>query len=1009
MVKQHASQGDSWRHILNELQQTSGSVEGLERRIVLCRQALAQVRRQAHPIDWAYLHFELGFCLSESSDGDRIEDLEEAIKHYGRASEVYTRRTHSDEWEIIQENLANSHYEVAREYSRRTETTGADDLERAIAHYEAALEMWGPKDYPEGWAQANHGLGYALFRRSQGDREENLERAIACYEAALSIRTADAHPIERAETLHNLGLVYIERYRDDRAGNLERAIQLFQAASEIPQYAQDRAKLAKTQSNTGTAYLQRIRGERADNVEQAIECYQAALAEQEQVGTPAEWAATNHNLGIAYAQRLLADRGENLERAIDHLKQALKEVLSGTYHYATTHNVLCDVRWRLGGHLRYTAPEQASHHLEQALDHARIASKVYGRQGYPRKWALAQHNMGNVYCDRIAGEPAQNLEDGIQCYQAALEVRTREALPFEWAQTTNNLGTAYQDRLCGRRHKNLEEAARYFGAALEIHQPAAFPVDARRAARNLGNLHFEERQWARAHAAYDTAVKAAETLYRASFSPGGKEAELAQNTTLYERLVQVCLEQPDYRAALVAAEGGKARTFLDQMGQGAFPPPPGLSSKLLRDEAALIESLRGQEQALSALSGGSLLLSERSEEPSSAARDLLSQRSRQLNALDAVWQEMARDPAAREYVAMRRGEPLTWRDMEALAGRLGPNAAQVEFYTLPNEIAVFILRAGWDAPRVHRAPVGTCQLAEYVARFDNEVAGFPFYEASDQALSEGDDQTWQDLAGPLMADVLPHLKDVEIVYFIPHGLLHYLPLHALEVNGTPLIEHLPIRFAYAPSAAVLGRVLEQGKTRVTGDPRSALVVGNPTGDLPGTEKEAQLVADRFGVKPYLGAQATRGHVLAEIERHRYVHLACHGVFHPSDPLQSGLKLHDGVLTAQEILELRLRAELVVLSACATGRQQVGRGDELMGLLRVLLYAGAPSLVASLWPVDDRSSLDLMQHFYQALDGQGPSSPPDWAKMLYTAMLEIRHEQGWEHPYFWAPFILVGSA
>jgi len=705
-------------------------------------------------------------------------------------------------------------------------------------------------------------------------------------------------------------------------------------------------------------------------------------------------------LGIAYAQRLLADRGENLERAIDHLKQALKEVLPGTYHYATTHNVLCDVRWRLGGHLRCTDPEQASHHLEQALDHARIAAEVYGRQGYPRKWALAQHNMGNVYCDRIAGQPAQNLEDGIQCYQAALEVRTRKALPFEWAQTTNNLGTAYRERLYGRRRKNLKEAAHCFREALAEHEPVLFPVDARRAARNLGDLHFEERQWAQAHAAYDKAVKAAETLYRASFSPGGKEAELAENTALYERLVHVCLEQPDDGAALVAAEGGKARTFLDQMGQAAFPPPPSLSSELLRDEAELIENLRGGEQALSVLSSGGLLLSERSEEPSSAARDLLSQRNRQLNALDAVWQEMARDPTAGEYVAMRRGEPMTWEGMRALAERLGPNTALVEFYTLPNEIAVFTLRAGWDAPRVHRAPVGTHQLASYVDRFTDEVVDFLSWE--------GDDQTWQGLAGPLMADILPHLKDAELVYFIPHGPLHCLPLHALEVNGTPLIERLPARFAYAPSAAVLGRVLEQGKTRGRGGPVSALVVGNPTGDLPGAEQEAQLVAERFGVKPYLGAQATKARVLAEIERHRYVHLACHGEYHPSDPLQSGLKLHDGVLTAQEILKLRLSADLIVLSACATGRQKVGRGDELMGLLRVLLYAGASSLVASLWPVDDRSSLDLMQHFYQALDGQDTSSLPDRAEMLGAAMLKVRREQGWEHPYFWAPFILVGA-
>jgi CHAT domain-containing protein len=127
-----------------------------------------------------------------------------------------------------------------------------------------------------------------------------------------------------------------------------------------------------------------------------------------------------------------------------------------------------------------------------------------------------------------------------------------------------------------------------------------------------------------------------------------------------------------------------------------------------------------------------------------------------------------------------------------------------------------------------------------------------------------------------------------------------------------------------------------------------------------------------------------------------------------EPLRSCLVLHDGALTAQEILKLRLGADLLVLSACQTARQQVGRGDELMGLVRVLLYAGATSLVVSLWSVDDCSTGELMQHFYDMLYAGEPAQHVNRAKVLRQAMLDIRRQPGWEHPYYWAPFILTGG-
>jgi CHAT domain-containing protein len=135
-----------------------------------------------------------------------------------------------------------------------------------------------------------------------------------------------------------------------------------------------------------------------------------------------------------------------------------------------------------------------------------------------------------------------------------------------------------------------------------------------------------------------------------------------------------------------------------------------------------------------------------------------------------------------------------------------------------------------------------------------------------------------------------------------------------------------------------------------------------------------------------------------------IHLACHGDFHPDNPLFSGLALQDGWLTTLEIFNWRLSASLVTLSACQTGRGVVGGGDDLAGLMRAFLSAGARTLVLSQWAVADQATALLMRNFYRAL-ASGEEKP----SALRRAMLDLLHGDPLnQHPYFWAPFFLVGD-
>jgi len=138
-----------------------------------------------------------------------------------------------------------------------------------------------------------------------------------------------------------------------------------------------------------------------------------------------------------------------------------------------------------------------------------------------------------------------------------------------------------------------------------------------------------------------------------------------------------------------------------------------------------------------------------------------------------------------------------------------------------------------------------------------------------------------------------------------------------------------------------------------------------------------------------------------------LHLSCHGHFNSKDPMASSLIFPDSFLRAREILDLHIKAELVTLSACETGRNENKPGEELVGLTRSFLYAGAPSVLVSLWKIHSETTRDIMIDFYKQLKNGG-SKTIDLATALQTAQKNIMQKSEHNHPYFWAPFVLVGD-
>jgi CHAT domain-containing protein len=182
------------------------------------------------------------------------------------------------------------------------------------------------------------------------------------------------------------------------------------------------------------------------------------------------------------------------------------------------------------------------------------------------------------------------------------------------------------------------------------------------------------------------------------------------------------------------------------------------------------------------------------------------------------------------------------------------------------------------------------------------------------------------------------------------------------------------------------------------------------GRLPYAVEEARSVAAITGGDAFVEAEATPQRLRELGQSYGCIHLATHGDFRPDNSLFSGLALAQQWLTTLDIFGLQLNASLVTLSACQTGRSALGGGDELLGLMRAFLHAGASSLVLSLWPVEDRSTARLMEAFYTHLvSGQGKAEALSAAQQRFIGQRPAGTDgEMTSHPYFWAPFYLVGD-
>jgi len=507
-----------------------------------------------------------------------------------------------------------------------------------------------------------------------------------------------------------------------------------------------------------------------------------------------------------------------------------------------------------------------------------------------------------------------------------------------------------------------------------------------------------------AQAEYRQAIREVERL-RSQLRIEQRADFLADKQAIYEEMVELCLALEQPAQALTYVEMIKSRTLHDLLTLQANGWTDAESSAdhpwlaTLQHLRQARDQLVGgwQEQNLGGVRGNA-----RDQFRQPVVQRAIADFEKRITTLWHNWRARTTNYLPKTAVPM---------PTEAVQACLGADAAMVEYFVIQGKLVAFVI----TATRIHvkRLPATLAQVNQLLdfLRLNLKTVAHRAVEQTDHLIQNAT-RLLKKLYDCLFAPLRDLLAPYHQLIIVPHGPLHQLPFHALYDGQTYLVEHYLISYLPRASLLPLGKQARPGAS--LGEVTTAAMFGYSAGGrLPYAVQEAQQVAMMAGGEAFLEEAATRASLHKVAEHCRLLHVATHGNFRVDNPLFSGLALADGWLTTLDTFELRLRASLVTLSACQSGCHLVAGGDELLGLIRAFLAAGAATVVAGLWAVEDQSTARLMTYFYRKLAaGATKGEALHYAQLSLLKGIDQADAPDaarYRHPYFWAPFFLVGDA
>jgi CHAT domain-containing protein/tetratricopeptide (TPR) repeat protein len=836
---------------------------------------------------------------------------------------------------------------------------------------------------------SNLGAAYSLL----GEKHQALDY----YNQALPIARAVGNRSKEATTLNNIGAVY------ESLGEAQQALNYFNHALPLLRALGERLEEGRTLGNIGNTY--NLVGE----PQQALDYLNQSLLLARTVGDRWEEATTLNNIGWVYESEREA------QKALDQYGQALPllRALGDRRREART---LKNIGAAL---LKINESQKALTYLEQAISLARAV-------GDHLTEAYILHDFGRAY--DLLGEKPTALEFYHQSLQLVRAAGDRAS------EATTLYGMAHVERDRG----NLDQARDQIEAALNIIESLRVQVISqelrasylaskqsyyefecdllmrlhrRQPSQGLDALALEASERARARSLLETLTEARADI-RQGVDPTllDRERSLQQQLNAKDQIRMQLLARKHSPEQVAAAEQAlrelatqyeeiQARIRVDSPRYAALTQPQPLKLKeiqeqLLDADTLLLEYAMGDERsylwAVSSDSIASFELPKRAEIEAAAKsfHDLLTMRDQPSRAARPAQGERLSKGDTPLQTPGEAAANLSRMLLGPVTGRLGgklllivaDGALQyVPFAALPDPAAIVSKSEGLQ-PLVAAHEVVSLPSASTLAVLRREVAGRPAPPKSVAVLAD-----------PVFASDDLRVKRNQMV-----------------------AEKRTTETAPNPTDA---RGIEPPLERSARE-SSALGAGPRLPRLPGTRREAADILALIPAgerKQALDFEASRATVTSpELAEYRIIHFATHGLLNSVHPGLSGIVLslvdpqgqpQDGFLRMQEIYNLKLPADLVVLSACQTGLGKEIKGEGLVGLTRGFMYAGSPRVVASLWKVDDKATAELMKRFYQAMVGEHHLAP---AAALQAAQVAMWRTKEWHAPYYWAAFVLQGE-
>jgi CHAT domain-containing protein/tetratricopeptide (TPR) repeat protein len=850
---------------------------------------------------------------------------------------------------------------------------------------------------------AGSGLAFAVLDHAHQSRaHSDYKQALAAAELALRIAVRTNANSAQARALTDIGLVHYDQ------GDIQEAMDWFQQSLTVSESNHDDRAAGLARNSIGNVY--KDEGE----FSLALDCYRKTLAIGEKLHDEPTIFRAAGNLGIIHleigdeiqALSFLNRARDIAEHSSDKRSMALVLInigqvfeRQGDYVQAGAYaQRALDLSEAAGDRLRAAvallnlgSASEGRGDLANALlyfERSRAISDAVGDRAHA---ALDLTHMGTIHMLR------KEYAEATELYRKSLEIEEAIGAKLGFVETLIDLASVRN------RQGQFEEALQLTTRALAQAGDGAWIAPVWRAHLQAGNAYRGLKQLARAETEYNLAISVIEDLRTRVVGGEPEQAAFFENRLeVYSRMIELLAAAGRNTDAWEYAERAKARVLVDVLKAGRSQ---------IENVLTAAERRRDQELRAKMASANARVAPAKAASQSPLLAELQNVRVEYTAFQAGLY-------AAHPEIKVRRGEmdPIHAEDAQRLAG---PSTGLIEFSVSGDKLFVFALG---DKVQVFVQPVEEKKLSGLVEDFRRQLAN------RDLEFRTTAKQLYQLVLGPAGS----YLKGKEKLVIVPDGPLWELPFQALvDPAGRYLLDNYAI--SYAPSLTALKFMVDAKRQyRRTPEQTSLLAMGNPAqaagevepvkavygdvnlGSLPLAETEVQRIGRVYGAghsRVFIGADARESRFKAEAAEAMVLHLATHGILNDANPLYSYLLLardgdggaDDGLLEAWELLQMKLHAELAVLSACETARGRLGAGEGMIGFSWALFVAGVPTTVLSQWKVESDSTSQLMLAFHR-----NRLKNMNDAEALRAAAMTIRKNPAFQHPFYWAPFVVIGA-